>query len=1116
MTGAKGIPVLAAPQFDPGAGRIELMLPEGLTVAEIVRRVLPGATAEDLSRARVALVTTAGSSIVAPAIWHRVRPKPGARVVIRLIPGKGAVRAILTIVVAVAAVALGTIFGPAVGGLLGLSGATGAAVGSAVVGMGVNLIGSLLINALVPPVRADNEKSRNSYAISGWRNRMDPDGAVPFVLGSLRYAPPFAARPWTEIVGDLQYIRSFFLFGEGRVSLSDFRIGETSIVEYDEVEIETRQGLVSDLPCGLSPRQIVEETIGVELTRPLPRDDRGEVIDNSPAIETPVIRTTGADAKSASIILAFPAGLIRFNDKGKKRTVTVQVRVEQRLAGATNWQAVTTLAISGKKTEAFYRQHSWTFAQRGRWEIRLTMLTDESNSSQRQQRTVWAAMQTIRPEYPLAMDRPLALVAVRVKATHQLSGALDNLSALASRICLDWDHATGTWISRVTSNPASLYRLVLQHQSNPKPVSNAGLDLQQLQDWHDFCRIKGLAYNRVLDQTGTSLRDVLTEIAVAGRATPRHDGVSWGVVIDRSSGQIVDHVSPRNSWNLSLRRVYAERPHGFIVRFQDETNDYKETQRLVPWPGRTGSIDLTETLELPGITDPALIFRETRRRMYEAMHRPDVYEVTQDGGARVATRGDTIMISHDVLSKVQKAARVKDVHGPCILLDDDVTMAAGQSYGIRFRRFDAADTIGSSDVRMIVTEPGSRNILTVSGSGPMPAVDDLVLFGLAGQESARVVVTQTEATADMCTILRCVDAAPEIDSLTDATVIPAWSGRVGAEISENLIQPGAPRWQGITTGALANGSPVIDYLIAPGSGAIQAAQFRIEHRLQGTSTWNVITTPAANGGGQIAAAYAAGNVIELRAQAISPAVVSGPYGPTVTYALGSTGVGIPAGLDPDSVAVTRLLGGGRIEFATGTDPQLARVQLYRSTSAVLNRATDAEGAPLEVSASRSFTISVGDNRPALVSGGSMDSATGWVIGGSGWAISGGRANHATGGAGNIGQAITIVTGRWYRIGFTVSARTAGSLLPRLLGGTASNGATVTANGTRRERLQAVTGNTQVNFYADAAFDGSLDDVVAYLETAACLSQGTHYLWLEPQSDDGLPGPVSGPFVLEVI
>ncbi|MFV0302090.1 MAG: hypothetical protein ACK5IP_14665, partial [Paracoccus sp. (in: a-proteobacteria)] len=107
-------------------------------------------------------------------------------------------------------------------------------------------------------------------------------------------------------------------------------------------------------------------------------------------------------------------------------------------------------------------------------------------------------------------------------------------------------------------------------------------------------------------------------------------------------------------------------------------------------------------------------------------------------------------------------------------------------------------------------------------------------------------------------------------------------------------------------------------------------------------------------------------------------------------------------------------------------------------------------------------------------------------------------------------------GRWYRFGYSVAGRSAGTVTPRLSGGSTVSGASFGSNGIRTGRLQAVSGNNSFDFVATAPFNGSLADMVAYRETPACIAQGTHYLWLEPQSADGIPGPVAGPFTLEVI
>lgn len=1111
--------VLAEPLFDPGAGRVELEMTHGLTVADIVTHTMPRAHEVDLHRMRVALVTSSGCQIVPRELWHRCRPHAGVRVVIRAVPGKGALKAVLSIVVSIAAVALGGIFGAAMAGTFGLSATTWTAIGV----MGVSVIGNLLINALIPPVKPDTEK-RQSYAITGWRNKYDPGGVVPFVLGTMRYAPPFAATPYTEIVGNDQYVRALFCLGEGEITIDDMRLGETSLAEYDEVETELRYGIDGELPVSLYPQQVVEEQIGVELTRPLPRDDDGEVIKDSPTIETPIVRTTGADAAGASIILAWPSGLIRYTDEGKKRVRSVSIRIEHRLIEADEWQEVIDLAITAKKAEGFYRQHTWAFPTRGRWQVRLTMLTDESDDNKISQRTTWAGLQTLRPEYPLAHSRPLALVALRIRATHQINGSLDNFNCLVSRICRDWDVTSGSWVRRVSDSPAAAYREVLQHPSNPKAVVDGGLDLAQLQDWADWGRDQSLTYNAVLDATGTTLRDVLAEIAAAGRATPRHDGIRWGVVIDRPlvNTLIVDHINPRNSWGFKWSRAYIDPPHAFTVKFNDAGNDYQETERVVPWPGYDGEITLTEQLSLPGKVFADEVWREARRRQLETIHRPDTYEVTQDGAIRTATRGDAIALSHDVLSRVQVAARVKSAEQWLVELDDVVEMTAGESYAVRFRVFEETppgeeeDTIGVSIIRTVRTVPGWTRILTLTGTGPLPLPGDVVHFGPAAVESYTQIVTRIESTQDMCAIIRTVDAAPQIDELLAATEIPAWSSRVGAEIDANLLQPSAPRFAGLTSGLDGTGiANRIQYVLEPGSGAVVTASYRVEHRLSGAPAWTVLTVPVASGGGYIDD-YWTGQIVELRAAGVSLTGIIGPYATTVSITVGSDDADLPAALDDAAINITTLLGGALIQFATGADTATTQIQVYRSTSAVLDRETDAAGVPITVAPQQSYSTALGDTtRATLIVGGAMDNAGDWAVG-PGWLIAGGIAEHASGASGALTQSMVATSGKYYRIGYQLSGRTAGMITTYLSGGSDRPGLPAAADGLIRDRIQAVTGNDTIEVRADADFDGSIDDVVAYLETTACLSAGTHYVWIEPRNSDGAPGPVSGPYTLEII
>ncbi|WP_428429552.1 host specificity protein J [Pararhizobium sp.] len=1104
------ISILAAPFADPGTGRIDMHMPVGSTVAAIVEAALPGATARDLDYCRVALVSDLGSIIVTRQSWHRVKPRAGVRVVVRIIPGKDALKSILQIVVSVAAIALGQFWAPALVSTLGIS----SQLASGLIGLGVTVLGNLLINALIPPPKVESQEQKAIFSISGWKNPLTPNGVVPDILGRLRYAPPFGAMSYTEIVGDQQYVRAVFNFGYGPLALDDFRLGDTSLAEYDEVEIEVRQGLPGDLPIALYPRQIVEETIGAELSRPYPRDDLGEIINDSDPLEKPVVRTTGADAKGASIIVGFPAGACKLDKKGKKKSISIGIRIQQRLAGATEWQLVDTLSVSARKLEGFFRQYTWDFPVRGRYEIQLTRMRPEDTDAQVQSRTSWVALQTLRPEYPFAFSKPMALVGLRIKATYQLQGALDTFNAIASRICPDWDQATGTWITRETRNPASLFRHVLQSKANARPALDSGIDLDQLISWHRYCTLKGLKFDKVIDYSA-KLREVLAEVASAGRASPRHDGIKWGVVVDRPKDlAVTDHVNPRNSYQFASSRSYIDPPHGFRVPFLDATNDYLPAERLVPWPGYAGPVTLTEQLDLPGKTDPSEVWKEARRRMYELLHRPDSYTVIQDGAARVATRGDLVMGSFDTLERTQVAARVKSVNGNLLELDELVTMVAGTNYAIRFRHYASnSDQVGSSVVRPVATVAGEFAAVRLTGSGlAAPIAGELVHFGIALQESLPLIVTGIEAGEDFAGVYRMVDAAPIIDDLTDAEVPPAWSGRIGTEIDQSLLVPLTPRFTSISSGLSgADAANAISILIEPGTGSVPSSKFTIEHRISGA--WTSVTIPAGNGG-LVISSYAKGNVVQLRAFALSASGRPSPTSATVSITVGAGDAAIPTALNSPDIAVAALLGGAVITGSTTDDPNTAQVQVYRSTSPTLNTATDRVGEPYAVTPSRSFSLPLGDaTRSNLIINGAFAAGT-WTLGT--WTIGSGVASHPAGVADAISQALMgVATGKFVRIYFKVTASTAGTVRPRISGGSNRDGVIRTAVGSYSDRVQTVTGNNVIGMLASADFAGSIDDFGAYVETATCLAQGLHYIWLEPQNADGVPGPIAGPFTVTI-
>lgn len=109
----------------------------------------------------------------------------------------------------------------------------------------------------------------------------------------------------------------------------------------------------------------------------------------------------------------------------------------------------------------------------------------------------------------------------------------------------------------------------------------------------------------------------------------------------------------------------------------------------------------------------------------------------------------------------------------------------------------------------------------------------------------------------------------------------------------------------------------------------------------------------------------------------------------------------------------------------------------------------------------------------LVLNGDFATDTIWTKG-TGWTIPGGStANHAAGTASDLSQTLTLSPTTYYRVGFDVSGRTAGSVTP-VVGGT--SGTAIVADDTGiLESIRTASGN-DIAFSATSDFDGSLDNI----------------------------------------
>jgi len=1063
---------------------------ECLTISEIIARALPGAPEGMMDRVVVAICYRDQHQIIPRAWWSRVRPHGGTTVIIRVLPG---VSAVATWV----ASAIGTAFYAATATSLGAFALNAIWVGTAVA---TTLLIGAAMNALIPrPSLSSPDGPESRYSINGWSNDLPAGKPIPLVLGKMRMAPVYAALPYSQIINGEQYVCAAFTFGYGRLKISDIRIGDTSIDEFTNVLYRTREGVVGDDPMEIVTQQVFEENVNVELKGPQePLDEYGNPTGDPAELQTNVYETC-ANATEVSIIVHFPQGLTRIDSDGDPDGRTVRLRIRQRESGTTEWSEVQEVAYSERTITPFFRQFRWALPSRGSWEVEITRLTESRTEARFRDDTTLFAFQSIRPEYPINFDAaPLALVEARVKATEQINGTISRLNALVERYVYAFDgvEARSEGLSR---NPADIYADALRGAYQARPVPDTEVDWDMLDEWWQFCKDKGLRYDATIT-TQMSFGEMLSEIAAAGRASPRHDGEKWGVVIDRPQDVVVDHISPRNSWGFEGERSYIKPPDGIRVRFLDETDDFSEAELIHPWPGNEGAIDLLEEWEMPGKTNPDEVARETFRRMQEVIQRRDTFRVMQEGAIRAATRGDKVLLSHDVLSSVQVSGKVLTVDGSRVVIDEPVTMEAGRSYALRWMAYDEANTVGDSAIATVTTSPGTTQALLVQGDS-LPAPGDLVLFGPCEEVSFPCRVLLIEPGENFSCRLTLTNDAEEIDTLTDAYVPPDWNPIVGSILTGGL--PNAPVFTGLSViyDSVDFSLSIIDgwgsrdpsfravrvSARMPDNETVQVGSILVQHRLDGEATWDSATIYGREGAVDLE--YEVGDEIEIRLTAYSVGGAAGGTSSILTYTVADTET-VPDVPDTESILLSSGLGYSSIDYANG-DPATDTVLIFRTAADdTFDAETDLiKNLEVELGVTSSFTD--GDRtRPDILSAGDMDDPGEWTAGG-GWLISGGSATHTPSVASTLSQALSLSAGTTYRGAVTVSGRTAGSITVQLAGGTPVATAAIDVDGQALFSLTAVSGNDRFEIVATSDFDGSVTEIVLYAQTAATAPQGAH-------------------------
>lgn len=733
-----------------------------------------------------------GGHPVPRAMWNKVRPRAGQAIHVTAIPQGGNGGKILRTVALVALVVVANVYGGALGGALGLTGSTATAVGGAIIMIG----GGMAINALIPPPTAktgtaSSDPFNQLNSLTGTSNNANPYGVIPCVVGTVQFFPPHAALPYTEISGDDQYLRMLLDLGYGDLDVSDIQIGSTPISSFDDVEYE-----ISTTPSIFS-QDVFELSVGT-------------VLNNNGDTDT---RTGQNPAAEMSVDLIFPSGLYGVTDKGKNVNAYVNVDIAFRQVGTTTWYGIydqpgisistpaavidhthNLVAITSNQRKVLRVGIRWKNPSLAQYEVKVTKIGTGWDSSVAQFHDMsWSVLRSINPSVA-ASSTGTTKLAVRIKATDQLNGVVQNLSVLASQKIPTYDPSTATWSANAPNeNPAWIYAWLLTRcPAVVRSLADSRLDLDYIAAWAAECTAKGLTIGFVMD-SGRALIDIARDVLAAGRASFGVRNGKYSAVRDLAQSVPVQMFTPKNSSGFNYARAFANLPHALKVTFTNPEANWQKDVAVVYWDGyNAGNATRFEELDLSMVTDPGAAWRLGRYYLAVMYNRPVTYTFVADVENLVCERGDLITVGHDIVGWGVAYGRVKSVNGNSITLDEAVQLDPAKSYVIRVRRSDNVQVSAGStafyswdstwitfdndtDVDSIVAP--TRTFLTGGLAGVQAG--DLFVIGETMNEVAKLVVKTVEPGSDLSATITAVDYSDAVIN-ADAGTPPAFvSGITG-------------------------------------------------------------------------------------------------------------------------------------------------------------------------------------------------------------------------------------------------------------------------------------------------------------------------------------------------
>lgn len=759
---------------------------EGLTIAQVLEQCIHDPTHRSMAR-----VYLGGTDVTDIEGFRVLR---GDELIIGVNPQGGGggggkkniLGTILMVVVAVVAAYVGAWVTAAYGPLLG-----------AVAGVAVSMVGGLVINALIkPPSLSTSGSGMNpgaNYMVTGQSNEGRPYGTVPRIYGRVKYYPLMAANPSITTTGTKSKFSVLYDFGYGNVDidLNNIKIGETSSTTYTKTE----------------NFQLHQNTKTPQLKYVTARYGFENLTINT-LKEVNYQFTTKPQSIGAQLNIYFPQGLYHFNKKSNQVVEhEILVNCWWRPIGTTEWKRLVAKDYQGASLS-----NNGTFSVRiksssaipitvlanfdfegvpGTYEIRFIRYTTIATVANYYDVTQLVLLESRIAGNVLNLTRPHTMLEMLVQANNKLNGVVQNLSTYATSILRTTTNGT-TFIEIPTRNPAWICVDIMTGVSTPNPLPDTMIDWPSWIYFAGKCdelvtrTINGVSITKprytadfVVDYT-TTVQELLLSVLSACRASLKITNQGkYGVMLDEEKSIPRQLITPANSWGFSGTRTFSDIPHALRVSYIDGDAiagsgraDWQKNEIIVYNNGYSESnATLFEEIGTFGITNYSSAWSYGRYMLAQGIHRSEIFTVTMDVENLVCSRGDLVLVAHDVPEIGGVPCRIKAITSNQIQVTELLSVAP-TGYSIRL----VNGTVRTGLVVQMIDE----DTFIVDNTTGMN-VDDLIVLGITNRITTPYIVSAVQPDKDLTATLSMYRYVQEIYNV-DNLPIPPWNPTFGDDL----------------------------------------------------------------------------------------------------------------------------------------------------------------------------------------------------------------------------------------------------------------------------------------------------------------------------------------------